>query len=177
MYFQYWRKTHVEWTSLLFYWRIRWFLIYWAVLAFYRGKLQIVWKAFFFFPTSGDMIFVKITKEWICFARSFLLFRWWLLRPQLIPEYRRTSSLSWRFSDLRCKLLHVMYLRTLGQWLPELLHVRITCGALTPLPHPTPMPKLYPMAAKSECLGLRASSFFKNPQVITMCSGVWEPES
>lgn len=110
------------------------------------------------------MISVKITKEWICFARSFLLFRWWLLRPQLIPGYRRTSSLSWRFSDLRCKLLHVMYLRTLGQWLPELLHVRITCGALTPPPHPTPMPKLYPMAAKSECLGLRASSFLKIPK-------------
>lgn len=67
-----------------------------------------------FLSTSGDMIFVRITKEWICFARSFPLFQWWLSLPQLTPECRRTSSLSWRFSGLKCKLLKVVHFEPWG---------------------------------------------------------------
>lgn len=114
IHFQDWRKN-IGWIILLFHWRIRWLLIQWAVFTLYIRKIQIVWKVMFFSPPpSGDMIFVKITKEWICFARSFPLFQWWLLLPQLISGCRRTSSLSWRFSDLRCKLLKVINLKPWG---------------------------------------------------------------
>lgn len=71
------------------------------------------------------MIFVKITKGWICFARSFLLFQWWLSRPQRTPGCRRTSSCNWRSSDLRCK-----FLKGMAFWVSA-LYIGITYRALT----------------------------------------------
>lgn len=89
-------------------------------------------KSNVFFPSSGDMIFVKITNEWICFARSFPLCQWWPSLPQLTPGYRRTSSLSWRFSDRKCKLSKGMNLKPRGSG----SHTAVHCNLLRSLTHP-----------------------------------------
>lgn len=84
----------------------------------------------YFFPISGVMIFVKITKGWICFARSFLPFQWWLSQPQRTPGYRRTSSRSWRSSNLKCKLLEGVVLSLSFCWVLTLQVSRLYPGQL-----------------------------------------------
>lgn len=76
------------------------------------------------FWTSGATIFDKTTNGWICSARSFTLFPWWLSLPLRTPESRRIFRISLRCSNHKCKFFSsflIQFVCAAGIWAENLV--------------------------------------------------------